>query len=365
MATKTSASPLSGISVILPGRCILLFTTVAIGLLAKRIWNRCRPRRTKKGSLGSTSSEPSTAGSSRTTEFLQEVVNAIPTIKFSREAVDSTKFPQEAIDTIPTTRFPQEVVGMIVAHLIYDTHSLLACSLTSRFWYLAAVPHLHRTLTVQISDYIPGRPHRTEWPRPLQAGSDHGWLPLVTRLFITASCSKRFSQELFCSSTRHEFSALTNVQELSITCLDIPGFIPEIQQYFGQFSQSLRSLTLKEPKGSHQQIVFFIRQFPHLEDLELYLSLIYAPEKPGYWTLAPPFVLPFRGRLRINCTAGDGLAEAMVHSFGGAQFRHLDLFYTDGGQLLLDTCADTLETLHLCATGLRGEKTLFERAYKS
>ena len=102
--------------------------------------------------------------------------------------------------------------------------------------------------------------------------------------------------------------------------------------------------------------MFFIRQFPHLEDLELYLSLVYALEKPGYWTLAPPFVHPSRGRLRISCTAGDGLAEAMVHAFGRVRFRHLDLFYTDGGQLLLDACADTLETLHLCATGLRGEK---------
>jgi hypothetical protein len=245
---------------------------------------------------------------------------------------------------------------LIVAHLIHDTHSLLACSLTSRSWHLAAVPHLHRTLITRISDYIFGRPHETEWPRPLQAGSEHGWLPFVTGLFINASYSRKFSQKLFYSSTRHNFSTLTNVRELSIKHLDIPSFIPEIQQYFGQFSQTLRSLTLERPKGSNRQIVFFIRQFPHLEDLELYPGSESYPEEPGDRTLIPPFVLPLRGRLRASYTGGNGLAKAMVDLFGGVQFWYLDLPDMDGAQLLLYACADTLETLDLYAHDLHGEK---------
>jgi hypothetical protein len=77
-----------------------------------------------------------------------------------------------------------------------------------------------------------------------------GWLPFVTRLIIIADYGKGFSQKLFRSWTQREFSTLTNIQELSIDYLDIPSFMPEIQRYFGQFSKTLRSLTLITPNAS-------------------------------------------------------------------------------------------------------------------
>jgi hypothetical protein len=39
---------------------------------------------------------------------------------------------------------------MIIAQLIYDLPTLLSCSLTCCSWYLAAVPHLHTTLSVGV-----------------------------------------------------------------------------------------------------------------------------------------------------------------------------------------------------------------------
>jgi hypothetical protein len=243
---------------------------------------------------------------------------------------------------------------MIAAHLIDDTHSLLACSLTSRSWYLAAVPHLHHTLITQVS--YRGSSKKNEWPGPLQAASELGWCPFVRRLFITADRHQYFSPKVFCSSTQQEFSTLTNVQEFSIQYLNIPSFIPEIQQYFGQFSQTLRSLTLQITKGSERQIVFFIRLFPHLEDLGLYPGGACSPEEPGDRTLVPPFVLPLRGRFKASFYWGDSLAKAMADLFGGVQFSHMDLMGMCGAQRLLYACADTLETFHLYATTLRGEK---------
>ena len=38
---------------------------------------------------------------------------------------------------------------MVIAHLIYDTPSLLACSLTCYAWYIPAVPHIHHTVVIQ------------------------------------------------------------------------------------------------------------------------------------------------------------------------------------------------------------------------
>jgi hypothetical protein len=53
---------------------------------------------------------------------------------------------------------------------------------------------------------------------------------------------------------------------------------------------------------------------------------------------------------------GYGLAKTMIDLFGGVRFRHMNLSRMGGTQLLLYACADTLETLHLDATEICGEK---------
>lgn len=161
---------------------------------------------------------------------------------------------------------------------------------------------------------------------------------------------------MFHSSTLREFSTLTNVQELFIDDLDIPSFIPGIQRYFGQFSPTLRSLTLREPKGPDRQVVFFIGLFPHLKDLELRSSRLPQKESTGDLELVPPSVPPLRGRLTGRYFGGAGLAKTMISLFGGVQFSHMDLSSMDGAQRLLYACANTLETLQLSVLNLRGER---------
>ena len=48
----------------------------------------------------------------------------------------------------------------------------------------------------------------------------------------------------------------------------------------------------------------------------------------------------------------------MIDFFGGLRFRHMDLFKVKCARLLLDACAETLETLRLYPTDVRGEKFL-------
>jgi hypothetical protein len=165
-----------------------------------------------------------------------------------------------------------------------------------------------------------------------------------------------FSSKRFHYRTLREFSTLTNVRELSIGFLDIPSFMPEPQRYFGQFSQTLRSLALSYPKGSVWQIVFFIGLFPHLGDLELRYGYEYHEEKRGDRTLVPPFVPTLRGRLVASGHGGDELAKAMIDLFGRVRFHHMDLTHFGGVQLLLDSCAGALETFKLHTTELCGGK---------
>ena len=250
---------------------------------------------------------------------------------------------------------------MIIGYLIDDTDSLVTCSLTSRSWYIAAVPHLHRTLFTRMNPFYSSK--KTRWPAPLRTASKFGSLPFITRLFIEGDNSYRsaFSSKRFHYWTRREFSALTNVRDLSIGGLDIPSFIPRIRQFFGQFSPTVRCLSLREPKGSDRDIVFFIGLFQHLEDLKLHGRCIFDWDtSKGYPTLTPFVVPPFGGQLTLS-RGGYNLARTMVNLFGGVRFRRMDLLGMGSGtQLLVYACADSLETLKLNATDICGEKTCSE-----
>jgi len=247
---------------------------------------------------------------------------------------------------------------MIIAYLIHDTNSLLTCTLTSRSWYIAAVPHLPRTLVARMDPS--SKDKETKWPESLRMASKFGSLPFVTRLIIYGAPGrrKRFPPKRFHHWTRREFSALTNIRVLYIDGLDIPSFIPTIQQYFGQFSPTVRSLSLIEPIGSHRQIVFFIGLFPHLEDLMLHDKRTYDRKvSEDGSTLVPPFVPSFGGKLTFTFVGGNDLAKTMVDLFGRVRFRRVDLLCVNSGmQHLAYACADTLKTLKLDAANLCGEK---------
>jgi hypothetical protein len=46
-----------------------------------------------------------------------------------------------------------------------------------------------------------------------------------------------------------------------------------------------------------------------------------------------------------------GISEDLIDLFGGIRFRHMDLSYANGVQLLLYACAEKLEILRFCPAG--------------
>ena len=247
---------------------------------------------------------------------------------------------------------------MIIAHLTYDTRSLLACSLTCYSWYIAAVLHLHRTLIS--ATYCWERNNKFLWPKPLRYMHELGLLPLVKEFQLQIHDPVGFdvfSPELFNRHTLRQFSALANVQELGIGNLDIHKFMPNIRRYFGHFLPTVRSLTLREPRGSCRQVLYFIGLFQHLDDLKLLHYWVDFQEGPtSDLTLVPPFAPPLRGRLTMMCIGSAEFLKDMIDLFGGIRFRYMDLYLVDGMQLLLGACAETLEILRLYPTDPVGEE---------
>jgi len=261
---------------------------------------------------------------------------------------------------------PQELVELVVSYLIRDTYTLLACSLTCYSWYIATVPHLHRSLTTD-DDTLPTENGKHLWPAPLRNSYRLGLLPFVKRFCIRTNYNSpnHFTPERLGGRTLRYFSALTNVQELGIDDPDLPGFMPNIQQYFGHFRPTLRFLALTEPRGSCRQILYFIGLFPNLQDLKLCYRPPMEERESGAGTrLVPLSVPPLSGRLTLACFMKKKLVEDMISFFGGLRFRCMDLFRVDCVRLLLDACAGTLETLRLYPTDPYGEELLPNRKQK-
>jgi hypothetical protein len=159
-----------------------------------------------------------------------------------------------------------------------------------------------------------------------------GLFPLVKRFQFNGSTrpfttGPTLSPNLFDRHILHQFTSLTNVQELGMNDLDIPSFMPQIQRYFNHFLPTVRSLALWCPKGSNRQIVFFIGLFRHLEDLKLMWSHRRTRGKsPVDPVIVPPFTPPLNGRLTtFIVTDWEDLLADMIDQFGGIRFRHLDL----------------------------------------
>jgi hypothetical protein len=287
-------------------------------------------------------------------------------IRGTRSADGSNKI--SPTPSSPATKLPPEIVEMVIAH-IHDKHRLLAFSLTCRSWYITSISHLHHTFV------IPTNGGASAWPKQLRSMHKRGLLPLVKKFQISLAWNSFFPKRFDCRTLRH-FWALTNVQELRIDFLDIPSFIPRIRRYFKHLSPTVRSLSMRAPRGSHREIIYFIGIFQRLEDLKLlydhsddrsYSSFVYAypdpqdePADDDDATLVPPFIPPLRGRLTMFGLRRTGFLKEMIDLFGGIRFCYMDIYNVAETQLLLGACAKTLKTLRLYPTDPRGKQLLLE-----
>jgi hypothetical protein len=254
----------------------------------------------------------------------------------------------EASTTVyQTVNLPQDILEIIIAELGDDTSSLKAYSETCRSWYLAAAPHLHRTL---IFEERPLDPTRAEF-KPLAKMHKMDLLPFVKKLWIRSSSFEPWiSPRKFDRQTLRYFSALTNVQQLRIERLDLSRFMPCIERYFGHFAPTLQSISLTISSGTQRQLLYFLGLFPNLDDIDIEY---YPTTKPDPTTnpgseVAVPFSIPsLRGQLKLTHFPSEMIFRDMITLFGGLRFRYMDLFSVEGSRLLLEACADTLQTVRI------------------
>ena len=246
--------------------------------------------------------------------------------------------------------FPHDIVEMIIVYLICHRRTLKACSLACRSWYTAAVPHLHRTVTL-----TGGRPEidrsRLE---PLSKLHELGLISFAREIRVRQGpgSSSWFVPQAFGHLDLRYFSAFANVHTLNVENMQIHHFIPDIEHYFGHLSPTLQSITLYDPRCSPQQLSHFLSFFPNLDDVNIRISYTHKFDTTAPETELALLPTPrLRGRLVLY---NFPWAEAWTHlisSCGGLRFHHVDLRKNVScAPVLLEACADTLETLRFDAT---------------
>jgi hypothetical protein len=251
------------------------------------------------------------------------------------------------------SRLPYEILEIIIAHIAHDLNALKACSLACRSWSIAAVPHLHHTLT--LTDVIHSITRREL--KPLSHLHRLGLMPLVKEIRVDQRHGWWFAPQTFSPRDSSYFSAFTNVHALRFQYLEIHHFIPGIERHFAHFSPTLRSIALLEPTCTPRQLSYFLSLFPNLDNISIWKNPTHAPNTTIPDTDLVPFSMPrLRGRLMLRESDSVEIWTSLIASCGGLRFRYMDLYMVGGcAPVLFEACAETLETLRLHATDEIGE----------
>ena len=184
-----------------------------------------------------------------------------------------------------------------------------------------------------------------------------GLLPLVGEFSVRGDDgSGVFSSNQFNRRILRYCPMLINVQRLNIDFLDIRNFVAKSRLRFGR-SMPAGDLFLMEPKGALRQIIYIIGLFEHLGDFRLLPEDAGLLEEPAdHLTLIPLFIPPLRGCLVLAGFTRAGLLKDMIDLLGRIRFRRTELLYVSRVQLLLNTCAKTLEEVLLYPSDPLGEQ---------
>jgi len=256
-----------------------------------------------------------------------------------------------------------EIFGLL------DAEALKSCSLAGKALSYSAKPFIHRTLYLTPRSRTPPDP---VVPGPwnelngLQDLGKRGLLQHARHISISLPDGNPLLAHDLQPHIQH-LRTLTNLRSLKVCRLDTPSFIPKVEEYFGGFLGSLHSLELVSPRGYHDQILYFICQFPNLRDLridgvQVYTIFTNKGDTPSSLDInnSPP--LDGTLDLKLETLPGspwrDSLGAYIILKHllklpSGLKFRTLKLLRCGGNhpQLLVDACAPTLECVEFTGEG--------------
>ena len=219
--------------------------------------------------------------------------------------------------------------------------------MTCRSWYIVAAPHIHHTL-------ILGRGVTHGGLKPLSKLRGLDLMPFIQEIRVEQprGAVNWFVPRAFGRRSLRYFSAFAKVHTLRLQRLEIYRFFPRVKRYFEQFSPTLRSIVLSDTHGSPRQLSHFLSLFSNLDDVKIWGLNTSVPNVTALDAMLVPFATPkLRGRLALGVFNWVETWTHLIASCGGLRFRHMELCTSVySTPLLLEACAETLETLRFCAS---------------
>ena len=243
----------------------------------------------------------------------------------------------------PGVQLPQELVDCIVDYISEDRPTLFACTHLSRTWSIAARARLHRTFTALDS---PGFDAADDLQRI-------GMVHLVRRIVVV----RQIHQAAFLlSETMTSLHTFTYLQELDIKYISVGQPLLWLRERFDVLGSTIRTLTLRYPRGSIKELLCFIGLFSSLENLIVdSIDRDFTPDAFVPVLEASP---PLTGRLALTGIFDREFMSGLVSFQKGVKFRTVDLQCCGEVQVIVDGCAGTMERFVCQPSDFRGRPSL-------
>ena len=145
-----------------------------------------------------------------------------------------------------------------------------------------------------------------------------GLLPLVKKLQFQDGHfgGPWVMPEIFDSHSLRHLSALTNLRNLTIDNLDLSKSKMGLEEYFGHFSPTLRSVSLNRPSGPPRRLLDFLTLFSELDDIEIIHHRAMDEVHTTPEILRSPIQGSLRGKLTLRDFVAEGLLRDIITAFG-------------------------------------------------
>ena len=258
---------------------------------------------------------------------------------------------------------PQEIVDEILEYLEDDRRTLMVCSLTCKGLFRSARRIVHRRLYMvgsgragtsdgqEIHQYE--ATNRSQL-RTLSTVSERGLSRYTQKLII------RVGEEFAPENLRPylpQFQTFAQLTSITLHHFNPIPFLPFFEQYFGHLAQQMRSFEFIHPLGPPDGTIYFISQFPNLEDLGFNTFPGHNLDPSEEYNISTIRRSPtLGGTLKVTSanTWGTNLLEFLTRLPSGLRFRSVEFLQCAGidpNTIILE-CTSTLQSLihvlHAC-----------------
>ena len=241
----------------------------------------------------------------------------------------------------------------ILEYLEDDRRTLKACSLTCKGLFCSARRIIHRRLYVVNpggTDTLGRRRYEYGYHSQLRTFSTvvRCGLACYTQE-LTIAVGEEFTPVALWKHLSY-FQMFARLTSLTLHHFSPTPFLPVFEQYFGHLAQQMRSLEFIQPSAPRDNMMYFICQFPNLDDLG------FKPFPPQNLDPSKEYNMSsiqssptLGGTLRIMTRKGWSVdrLECLTRLPSGLRFRSIEFLRCTGASpdVIIRECAPTLQSL--------------------